>query len=61
MRDIMEKAETDCVYLFDILQGSGGKRVASEAFYHILVLASKDDVKVSQKIPFGDIELVIKE
>lgn len=53
--DIMYSADTEFVYLFDILQEYSNRETASQAFFNSLVLASKGFVRIEQKVAYGDI------
>jgi hypothetical protein len=53
--DIMYSADTEFVYLFDILQEYSNRETASQAFFNSLVLASKGFVRIEQNVAYGDI------
>lgn len=61
-KDIMRSAGSEIVHLFDLLQGSSAtKRIASQAFYHVLSLANAGEINVMQDQPYGDIKIQICE
>ena len=47
------------VYMFDILQEPTRKATAASAFYNVLVLASKNAIKVDQSMNYADIKIGI--
>lgn len=56
VKDIMTDAGTDYVYFDDIVpKETSRKATAANAFYNVLVLATRDLVKPVQEVAFGEI------
>jgi hypothetical protein len=54
---IMLEANSDCVYLLDILQDHASRTTAAQAFYNVLNLCTQNVLRVDQREAFGDIKL----
>ncbi|KAK5668317.1 hypothetical protein BDV3_001514 [Batrachochytrium dendrobatidis] len=61
IRSIMVEASTSSVHLFDLLEHVNSRTVASQAFFNVLNLATKNRVRIYQFQPYGDIELELCE
>ncbi|KAI8902318.1 hypothetical protein BC833DRAFT_573828 [Globomyces pollinis-pini] len=57
IQSIMYEADSNSVYLFDILKDHGNRRMASQAFYNILTLKTRNAIEVVQLNPMEDIQI----
>jgi hypothetical protein len=56
-KNLIVQAQTDSVFLFDLLQDHSSKSTAAQAFYNVLMLSTQNLIKVQQREAYGDIKI----